>query len=384
MSPWSNRSVNSTWRGHDEIAIYLLVAVNVAVFTWCVQRAMPGGLSAAVLLQAGALNPAALSAGERWRLVAHGFLHLNLLHLGANMLCLVVFGGPLIRRVRTLYFLIIYLAAIVAGGIASIYAHQDAPFVSVGASGGVSGLLGALVGLTLLGKPAVPAAFLAVNIGLNVLLAASVANIDWASHLGGFTGGLFACAMLDLAERLNGRLLRCKFPEWLKVNGATLLTAPPVAVLAFGARLPGLDSADALTLGVGSAAVCLGLIKLADLVLPLRKGLGAIIVALAVGNAALIWAVGAANAPSLARACWDTFYVSLLPYLPLLPGSVRQTYGSAVDLLCARADRTAIGLGAVGFLLTLLLHARDLRRSLKDVGFVGATLKANRLRSQGL
>jgi rhomboid protease GluP len=178
------------------------VLVNVAVFGWCVAQAGPGGLGTAVLLQAGALYPEALSSGERWRLVAHGFLHLNLIHLATNMICLIVFGTPLMRRVRTFRFLLVYLAAIVSGGIASIYAHQG-PFVSVGASGGVAGVLGALVGLSLLGRPAVPPAFLVANIGLNAVLSASLPGIDWASHLGGFVGGFFVCIVLDLVAPLG-------------------------------------------------------------------------------------------------------------------------------------------------------------------------------------
>jgi rhomboid protease GluP len=386
MSPWSNRSGVGAWRGGTDIALYVLVIANVAIFAWCAEGG--AGIGSAALQRAGALIPSALSAGERWRLVAYGFLHLHLLHLATNMICIVVFGGPLLRRVGALYFFLIYLAAVVAGGIASIYEHTG-PFVSVGASGGTSGLLGALVGLSLLGKPAVPPTFLLANIGLNVALTASVANIDWASHLGGFTGGLIACAALNLIEGLNGRLLQCKFPEFLKVNGAALLAAPAVAVLAFGARLPGLGagldaSGSGLTLGLGFAAVCLGAIKLADLVLPLRRGLAAVIVALAAGNAALIWVAGAAYAPALARTCWQTIYIPLLAHLPLLPVNVRQAYGTVLDAVCARPDRIAIGLAAAGFLMTLLVYARDLSRGLADVGFIGATLKANRKRSNGL
>lgn len=378
MSPWSNRSGSGSWLGREELAIYLLVIVNVAVFAWCTARTAPGALTASVLIQAGALVPWALSGGERWRLLAHGFLHLNLLHLATNMFCLVVFGGPLIRRVKALYFLLVYLAAIVAGGIASVYAHAG-PFVSVGASGGVSGLLGALVGLSLLGKPAVPPGFLVANIGLNVLLSASVANIDAASHLGGFTGGLIACAVLDLAERLGSRLLQCKFPEFLKVNGAVLLAAPAVAVLGLGGGLPGSPATgDAWALGLGYAAACLGAVKLADLVLPLRKGLAATIVALAVGNAALIWALGTAYAPTLARTCWQKTFP------PWLPQGTHRPLSLAVDLMCAHLGRTTLGLTVLGFLLTLLLYAWDLRRGINDVGFVGATLRANRNRSGGL
>jgi len=367
MRPWFSRS--GAWLGRDDIAIYLLVAANIAVFGLCVARAMPGALNAAILLQAGAISPSALSQGEMWRLVAHGFLHLNPLHLGTNILCLVVFEGPLIRRVKTLYFLLIYLVSVAAGGIASIYAH-DGPFVSVGASGGVAGLLGASAGLWLLGKPAVSLAFLAANIGLNIVLSASVANIDWASHLGGFAGGLIACAVLDLVEKLNGRVLQCKFPEFVKVNGTVLLCAPAMAVLA-GGWLPGSGGpVDRLTLGLGYAVVCLGLVKLTDLVLPLKKGLATVIGALALGNGALIWALGTAYASASAQACWRA--IAPLPH------------NATIDLLCERPDLTATGAAVVSFLLTLALYSWDLRRGLNDVGFIGATLKANRRRSYGL
>jgi membrane associated rhomboid family serine protease len=368
MRPWFNRS--GAWLGRDDIAIYLLVIANIVIFGLCVARAMPGPLNAAVLLQAGAIHPSALSKGEIWRLVAHGFLHINPLHLGTNMLCLVVFGGPLIRRVKTLYFLLIYLASVAAGGAASIYAHEG-PFLSVGASGGVAGLLGASAGLWLLGRPAVSPAFLAATIGLNVVLSATVANIDWASHLGGFAGGLIACAALDLVEKLNGRMLQCKFPEFVKVNGIVLLCAPAIAVLAGGWLPEPGRPADGLTLAIGYAAVCLGLIKLADLVLPLKKGLAVVIGALALGNAAMIWVLGTAYyAPTLAGACWRA--IAPPPHNP------------SMGFLCERPHLTVIGAAVVGLLLTLVLYSWDLRRGLNDVGFIGATLKANRRRSYGL
>jgi membrane associated rhomboid family serine protease len=367
MRPWLNRS--GVWLERDDIALYLLVLANVLVFGWCVARAMPGLVNGAVLFQAGALAPLALSVGERWRLVAYGFLHLNPLHLGANMLCLVVFGRPLIRRVKTLYFVAIYLASIVAGGIASIYAHEGS-FLAVGASGGISGVLGALVGLWVLGKPAASPGFLVANIGLNVLLSRTLANVDWWSHLGGFIGGLIACAVLDLVEKLNGRLLQCKFPEFVKTNGAVLLAAPAIAV-AVGNGVPSFRApGDGLALGLIYAAACLAVIKLADLVLPLKKGLATVILALALGNAALVWAFGSAWAPALSSVCRSASAT--------LPDKL------AHHLLCQHPNWIALGAVAAAFLLTLLMYAWDLRRGLNDVGFVGATLKANRHRSQGL
>jgi hypothetical protein len=197
-----------------------------------------------------------------------------------------------------------------------------------------------------------------------------VPNVDWASHLGGFTSGLIACAVLDLIEKLNGRLLQCKFPEFVKTNGAVLLAAPAIAVAA-GARVPGLGApADGLALGLGYAALCIAVIKLTDLVLPLRKGLALVIVALTLGNAALVLALGTAYAPAVAASCWRAALT--------LPDNL------AHRLLCRRPDLLAGGAAVAAFLLTLLVYAWDLRRSLNDVGFVGATLKANRHRSSGL
>ena len=71
--------------------------------------------------------------------------------------------------------------------------------------------------------PDLGANFFVVNIGLNAALSATVPNLDWASHLGGFAAGLIACAILDLVEKANAFFLRCKFPEFVKANLAVAL-----------------------------------------------------------------------------------------------------------------------------------------------------------------
>src|SRR5262249_18841472 len=163
------------------------------------------------LFRNGAMYSLALQRHEYWRLVAYGFLHLNLFHLATNMLCLALWGAHLERRIGSTYFLLVYAAALVVAALVSDLAHHGA-YITVGASGAVSGVLGALFGLWILAKIDLTANFFIVNVGLNAVLALSSPRIDWAAHVGGFVAGLVACALIDLLEKLNFHLLRCKFP----------------------------------------------------------------------------------------------------------------------------------------------------------------------------
>ena len=97
------------------------------------------------------------------------------------------------------------------------------PYLTVGASGATSGILGALLCLWILGKLDLRFDFFAINIGLNIAFALGNSRIDWGVHLGGFAAGLIACALLDLIEKANAYALRCKFPEAVKVNLALLV-----------------------------------------------------------------------------------------------------------------------------------------------------------------
>src|SRR5262249_29964838 len=149
---------------------------------------------------------------------------------------LALWGGLLEKRVGPFFFLVIYLCAIVAGGVTGLFTHSG-PYLSVGASGGISGVLGALMCLWILAEIGLTADFFVVNLGLNAALAFSVSNIDWGAHLGGFVAGLIACAVIDLAERAGGLVLRCKFPEFVKINafiiigGIALLTRSEVSAM---------------------------------------------------------------------------------------------------------------------------------------------------------
>ena len=95
----------------------------------------------------------------------------------------------------------------------------------------------------------------------------------------GFVIGLVACAVLDLIEKMNARLLRCKFPEFVKINLAILACA--AAILLFGNRLSAAAGPEAPSIAIAYVVACCLVIKLADIVLSTKKGLAAIVVALA-------------------------------------------------------------------------------------------------------
>ncbi|HLI90441.1 MAG TPA: rhomboid family intramembrane serine protease [Ktedonobacteraceae bacterium] len=170
---------------HDILANVLANAINV--------QPKDNDALSGVLITYGAKDNDLIVHGQYWRFVAPIFLHVNALHVGLNMLNLVVMGVFVERLVGHLRFLLIYLVTGVVGIIASFYfAPQD---ISVGASGAIFGLVGAYSMFVLMhrhafrggGIFAVP--WLVAVIGLNLSIGLFVQNVDNYAHLGGLISG---------------------------------------------------------------------------------------------------------------------------------------------------------------------------------------------------
>jgi membrane associated rhomboid family serine protease len=97
------------------------------------------------LLRLGALPDNGQIHNQYCRLITFGFLHWDLRHLLLNTLLLFLLGPIVERRAGTVGLLIIFLSASVASGIGILVKHQIWPGegVSIAASGGMFGLLGA-------------------------------------------------------------------------------------------------------------------------------------------------------------------------------------------------------------------------------------------------
>ncbi len=123
---------------------WALAAANAAVFALVLSRGDPS--DPALLVRLGALERSHVWAGEAWRLATAGFLHGGWQHLAMNLGALLL-AGPIVERgLGRARFLGLYLGSVVAASAASLLGHDA---VVAGASGGVFGVVGALLVLEL-------------------------------------------------------------------------------------------------------------------------------------------------------------------------------------------------------------------------------------------
>ncbi len=171
-------------------------------------------------------GPLTLS-GDWWRLLTATFLHGGIIHIALNMWCLWSLG----EMAESLYghwtFAAVYILCGVAGSLVSL-AHN--PFVlSVGASGAVFGVAGALIASLKLGNFSLPQAHVKAVLSsvvsfaiYNLIFGAMSRGIDNAAHIGGLIAGLIVGALIALAASEREHTVR----------RITVLTA--VALLIFG------------------------------------------------------------------------------------------------------------------------------------------------------
>ncbi len=115
---------------------YALIAANMLIFFFVVFSADAD--------RSYALIPDRVAHGQDYiTLITSQFLHANLIHLGGNMLFLWIFGNNVEDRLGHLPFLIFYLFAGVVGGALQVAIDPTSQIPNVGASGAISGVLGA-------------------------------------------------------------------------------------------------------------------------------------------------------------------------------------------------------------------------------------------------
>jgi len=193
-------------------ATQILIAINVAVFL--VETAMGTPLGGAgsggvgTLFADGALVGPYLVNGhhEYYRLLTSGFLHDGLLHILFNMVFLFFVGPALEQAVGRVNFVVVYFASLLAGSFGALLFSPDIP--TVGASGALFGLLGALVVVAHYRGISIWASGLGPTILINIVFSLTVSNISIGGHLGGFVGGLI-CGVLymEFVERRRQRSL---------------------------------------------------------------------------------------------------------------------------------------------------------------------------------
>lgn len=223
----------------------ILIAVNILVFLamlfhsiWHsgVQRFLDTPIGSdfddkALLLWGGDYGPLTLG-GQYWRVLTCLFVHLNILHLGGNLLLLWRLGKPLDRILNRKRHLIIYLFTGAASSLISLAWHPTS--LKLGSSGAIFGQAGVLIALL---------AFARLNLSrrqtlgivfwillmtpFGLILGHFDKTTDYAAHLGGLVSGFAIGALLAWVLRSSPMQCAARQRKVLAVTGFAL-------VLSFG------------------------------------------------------------------------------------------------------------------------------------------------------
>ncbi len=194
-------------------ATWVLVGINLLI--WALSLTIGGQLAstpADTLLLWGGNAASEVQKGEWWRLLTAMFMHSGLMHVAMNM-CGLYIAGTMVERIYGVrLYLIVYFGAGLLGSAFSLhFSAQQA--VSVGASGAVFGVTGALLVAVLQHRDKLPQIFSKQVIGgIGLFIAYSLlqgfarVGTDNAAHIGGLIGG--ALAAFILPERFDAVAFR--------------------------------------------------------------------------------------------------------------------------------------------------------------------------------
>ena len=173
-------------------ATMTLIAINVVVFVaeFVTGGQLVSGSSGTVVTNGVLYGPAIVHQDQYWRLITSGFLHDGLLHILFNMLFLWIVGPQLESAIGTFNFVVVYFVSLLAGSFGALLFQPDVP--TLGASGALFGLLGALMVVAYDRRISIWRSGLGPILIINLVFSVAVRNISIGGHLGGFVGGLIS------------------------------------------------------------------------------------------------------------------------------------------------------------------------------------------------
>ena len=157
------------------------------------------------LLKLGALPDNGQLRGEVWRFATYSFLHFNWLHLVLNVGLLFWIGRIVEQEVGAGQGALIYFVSVICSAAVILLMHNWHPKQggTVGASGGVFGLLGAalIISYRQNGERRLQKwLWIVVLAGFGVSL---LPDISMAGHIGGIIGGLPMALLVNVRRNEN-------------------------------------------------------------------------------------------------------------------------------------------------------------------------------------
>ena len=161
-------------------------------------------INAYVLLYMGGNYGALVSHGQVWRLLTCAFLHGGLIHILCNMYALYALGPQVEILFGRVKYIMIYLFSAIGGSLLSYIFSPSS--LSIGASGAIFGLFGAMVVFVLKYKDRIPKKVLNNLFGviiLNLLIGFNLQGIDNFAHIGGLLVGALVAFLFLMKKTKN-------------------------------------------------------------------------------------------------------------------------------------------------------------------------------------
>lgn len=193
---------------HARFTTILILTINFGLYAATALYSMKLGnpsltdIDPRTLFQFGAKYREAIFLGQWWRLVTAGFLHGGLLHILMNSWVLFDLGAAIEEAYGPKRLVVIYFASTVFGFLLSTL---WSPVLSIGASAGVFGLIGAMIALGMKSQSPFGAAIkgLYIRYAIYGLIFGLLPffQVDNAAHIGGLAAG-FVTAYIAGTPRL--------------------------------------------------------------------------------------------------------------------------------------------------------------------------------------
>lgn len=154
------------------------------------------------LIQMGAKINILINRGEIYRLITSTFLHGGIMHILFNMSALNIIGKEVEYIYGSKKYILIYILSALSGSLFSYLFNPNS--VSVGASGAIFGLLGAMLVFGLKEKNKIGKQYvknILETLAINVIIGITISNIDNYAHLGGLIMGAISALILFKSKK---------------------------------------------------------------------------------------------------------------------------------------------------------------------------------------
>lgn len=188
-----NRRYEATFKPKKIVVTKIIIAICVLIYALTYVNSS--------ILYLLANNASLVKNGEFYRLITSAFVHANIVHLICNMYSLYIIGSQIESFMGKIKFIIIFLVSAILGNLMSICFSQG---FSVGASGAIFGLMGALGYFGYhyrLYLSSVIKSQIIPLIALNLVIGFMIPGIDNFAHIGGLVGGYFSLMALGVDEK---------------------------------------------------------------------------------------------------------------------------------------------------------------------------------------